>query len=116
MKSNKLGENIIGALKIRNTHGAALLFCFPAIAILDFSLLLLVKLSLLIFFALFLVLFLCFIFGIISLQFFSIALSKVIALPTIALAIVLALRADSENILLFAIASKSDNYLRSIQK
>ena len=54
-----------------------------AIAILDFSLLLLVKLSLLILFASFLVSVLCF--------FFIGFLSKVIALPTIAIAIVLAL-------------------------
>ena len=52
-------------------------------AILDFSLLLLVKLSLLIFFGAFLVLVLCF--------FFDDSLSKVIALPTIAIAIVVAL-------------------------
>ena len=54
-----------------------------AIAILDFSLLLLVKLSLLILFASFLVSVLCF--------FFDGSLSKVIALPTIAIAIVVAL-------------------------
>ena len=66
------------------------LWCHPiinfsniAIAILDFSLLLLVKLSLLIIFASFFVLVLCF--------FFDGSLSKVIALPTIAIAVVLAL-------------------------
>ena len=52
-------------------------------AILDFPLLLLVKLSLLILFAFFLVSVLCF--------FFGSFLSKVIALPTIAIAIVIAL-------------------------
>ena len=65
------------------------LWCHPiihisniAIAILDFSLLLLVKLSLLILFGSFLVSVLCFFYG---------SLSKVIALPTIAIAIVVAL-------------------------
>ena len=53
------------------------------IAILDFSLLLLVKLSLLIFFASFLVGVLCFFFD------GSLSLSKVIALPTIAIVVAL---------------------------
>ena len=54
-----------------------------AIAILDFSLLLIVKLSILILFASFVISVLCF--------FFNSSLSKVITLPTIAIAIVVAL-------------------------
>jgi len=61
-----------------------------AIAILDFSLLIPVKLSLLILFAFFLVSVLCF--------FFDGSLSKVIALPIIAKAFVVALKGDSEKI------------------
>ena len=61
-----------------------------AIAILNFSLLLLVKLSLLILFKSFFVSFLC--------LFFDGFLSKVITLPTIAIAIVVALKGDSDKI------------------
>ena len=46
---HRVSENIIGAPKMRNNNGTIL------ISILDFSLLLLVKLSLLIYFALFMV-------------------------------------------------------------
>ena len=75
--NSTVGENIIATTKIRNIYGAI------QSLILNFSLLLLVKLSLLILFAAFLVLVLCF--------FFDGPLSKVIALPTIAIAIVVAL-------------------------
>ena len=68
-------ENIIASTKIQNNYGA--------IQSLFFSLLLLVKLSLLILFASFLALVICF--------FFDGFLSKVIALPTIAIARVVAL-------------------------
>jgi hypothetical protein len=69
-------------------------------AILDFSLLLHVKLSLLILFASFFVSVLCF--------FFDGFLSKVIALPTIAIAIVVALKGDRDKIAVtFAKAFKS---------
>ena len=80
------GENINAASKIRNNYVATQAFILPII--LDFSLLLLLKLSLLILYASFLVLVLCF--------FFDSFLSNVIALPTIAIAIRLPL--------LFAIA------------
>ena len=53
------GENINATTKIRNNYGAIQSFKFT-IAILDFSLLLLVKLSLLIIFTSFLVSVLCF--------------------------------------------------------
>ena len=80
-----VGENIIATTKIRNNYGAIRSFKISniAIAILDFSLLLLVKLSLIILFASFLVSVLCF--------FYDGFLSKVIALPTVATAIVVAL-------------------------
>ena len=69
-----VSENIIATTKIRNNYDDIQSFIFPniAIVILDFSLLLLVKLSLLILFAFFLVSVLCF--------FFDGSLSKVIAL------------------------------------
>ena len=76
--SNRListvGENIIATTKIRNNYGAikSLIFFKFAIAILDFSLLLLVKLSLLILFVSFLVS--------VNWFFFDGSLSKVIAL------------------------------------
>ena len=80
-----VGEIIIATTKMREKK-----LCHPIIhfskislAILDFSLLLLVKLSIIILFASFLVLVLCF--------FFKGFLSKVIALPFIAIAIVVAL-------------------------
>ena len=74
-----VGENIIATTKIGNNYGAIQSFIFPniAIEILDFSLLLLVKLSLLILFAPFLVSVLCF--------FFDGSLSKVIVFPTVPL-------------------------------
>ena len=71
-----VGENIIATIKMRNNYGA-IQFSNIAIAILDFSL------SLLILSASFLVSVICF--------FFDGPLSKVIALPTIATAIVVAL-------------------------
>ena len=49
--NNTVGENIIGAPKLRNNYGAIQLLIFHEIAIFDFSLLLLVKVSLLILFA-----------------------------------------------------------------
>ena len=78
-----VSENIIATSKIRNNYGAIQSLIFPPI--LDFSLLLLVKLSLLIPFASFLVSFLCF--------FFDGFLSKIIAM-----AIVVALKGDSYKI------------------
>ena len=67
-----VGENIIATTKIRNNYGVIQTFKFPiVIAILDFSLLLLVKSSLLILYTSFLVSVLCF--------FFDGFLSKVIA-------------------------------------
>ena len=75
-----VGENIIATTKIQNNYGAIKSLIFPniAIAILDFSLLLIVKFSLLILFASFFVSVLCFFYG---------CLSKIIALPTIGIAI-----------------------------
>ena len=86
---NTVGENIIATTKIRNNYGAIQSFIF-AIAILVFSLLLLVKLSLLILFASILVS--------VSYLFSYVFLSKVIALPTIAIAKVVALKSDSDKI------------------
>ena len=87
IKKNGKIFKIYNKTKINVYLGAPiLLFWFLdafAISILDFSLLLLVKLSLLILFASFLVLVLCF--------FFYGSLSKVIALPTISIAILVAL-------------------------
>ena len=82
---NKVGENIIGAPKIRDNYGAisAFLFSNIAIAIFDFFLLILVKSSLLIFFAS--------LFAITFLLLSFISLSIVIALPTIGMAKVVAL-------------------------
>ena len=58
-----VGDNIIATTKIRNNYGALIInFSNIAIAILDFSLLLLVKLSLFILFASFLVQVNCFFF------------------------------------------------------
>jgi hypothetical protein len=68
-RNSTVGENIIATTKIRNNYGAIQSF--------NFSLLPLVQLSLLILFASFLVSVLFF--------FFDDSLSKVIALPTIAL-------------------------------
>ena len=78
-------KNTIGATKMRNNFGTleSVIFSNIAIVILDFSLLLLVKL-----FALNL---LCFIYGISFLLLFLIPLSKVITLPTITIARVVAL-------------------------
>jgi hypothetical protein len=73
--SSTVGENIIATTKIRNDYGV--------IQSLDFYLLLIVKLSLLIIFGFFLLSVLCF--------FFDSSVSKVIALPTIAIAIVVSL-------------------------
>ena len=77
-----VGENVIAITKIRNNYCAIQSFKFP---ILDFSLLLLVKLSLLILFASFLVYI-----------FFYGSLSKVIALQTIMILKVVAINGDSE--------------------
>ena len=77
-----VGENIIVTTKIIMLPSNHSLFQYCEV-ILDFSLLLLVKLSFLILFASFLLAVLCF--------FFDDPLSKVIALPTIAKAIVIAL-------------------------
>ena len=73
-----IDENIIATTKIRNDYGAIQSFIFQ-ISILDFSSLLLVKLSLLI------------LFGISFWFFFDDSLSKVIALRTITIAIVVAI-------------------------
>ena len=70
-----VSKNIIATTKIQNNYGAIQSLIFPI-----FSLLLLVKLSLLILFASFLVSVFCF--------FFDSFLSKIISLPTIAVAII----------------------------
>ena len=80
------GENINATTKKRNNYVAIQSLIFP----LDSSLMLLKKLSLLILFASVFVSVLSF--------FFYGSLSKVIALPTIAIEVVVALKGDSEKI------------------
>ena len=77
---NIVGENIIGAPKIRNNYGA-IQYCDNIIGLFSIAPCKVVTL----------LYHLCFIYGISCLFLLLISLSKVIALPTIAIAIVLAL-------------------------